>query len=79
MIVLPLRCYTYPGTTAWHEYGHKFSWRMKLRTKQCFADFFVYQPYSTRYQRAFRVPVEKVRFSNSNANAKANANVVSLY
>jgi vitamin K-dependent gamma-carboxylase len=34
MVLIPLRCYTYPGTTAWHEYGHKFSWRMKLRTKQ---------------------------------------------
>jgi len=34
-IYLPLRHLTYPGDVAWNEYGHRFSWRMKLRDKQC--------------------------------------------
>ena len=30
-----MRHLIYPGDVAWNEYGHQFSWRMKLRTKKC--------------------------------------------
>ena len=32
-ISLPLRHHLYPGDVAWTEEGHKYSWRMMLRTK----------------------------------------------
>ena len=31
---MPLRHLTAPGNVAWNEDGHRFSWRMKLRSKQ---------------------------------------------
>ena len=33
-ILVPLRLHLYEGDVKWTEYGHKFSWRMKLRTKR---------------------------------------------
>ena len=32
--VVPLRHWTNPGNVAWNEDGHRFSWRMKLRSKR---------------------------------------------
>lgn len=32
-ILMPLRLWLYPGPVAWTEEGHRFSWRMLLRTK----------------------------------------------
>jgi len=43
-ILIPLRLHTYPGTVGWNEYGHQFSWRMKLRTKKCDAAAMAYMP-----------------------------------
>ena len=40
-IVIPLRHYMYPGNVAWNEEGHRFSWRMKLRTKSGTSHFLV--------------------------------------
>ena len=34
-VLFPLRFVLYPGDVAWTEYGHLFSWRMKLRDKNC--------------------------------------------
>uniref|UniRef100_A0A7S4JHQ9 HTTM-like domain-containing protein n=1 Tax=Paramoeba aestuarina TaxID=180227 RepID=A0A7S4JHQ9_9EUKA len=33
--LFPLRHHFYPGYVAWNEYGHLYSWRMKLRDKNC--------------------------------------------
>lgn len=33
-VLVPLRHWLYPGDVAWTEEGHRFSWRMKLRSKQ---------------------------------------------
>ncbi|KAL6057762.1 HTTM domain-containing protein [Balamuthia mandrillaris] len=33
--LVPLRFLLYEGNVAWTEYGHRYSWRMKLRDKQC--------------------------------------------
>ena len=38
-MALPLRHWAYPGDVAWTEEGHRFSWRMKLRSKQSNASF----------------------------------------
>jgi vitamin K-dependent gamma-carboxylase len=40
-LFLPLRHWLYPGDVAWTEEGHRFSWRMKLRTKEGAARFYV--------------------------------------
>jgi hypothetical protein len=32
-ILIPLRHWLYPGDVNWTEEGHRFSWRMKLRSK----------------------------------------------
>ena len=39
--VVPLRHHVAPGQVAWNEAGHRFSWRMKLRTKRGQATFHV--------------------------------------
>ncbi len=33
-VFMPLRHWLYPGDVAWTEEGHRFSWRMKLRSKR---------------------------------------------
>lgn len=43
-IVMPLRHYTYPGDVTWHEHGHRFSWRMKLRDKECDGAYILLDP-----------------------------------
>ena len=32
-IALPLRHHFFPGQVAWNEFGHRYAWRMMLRTK----------------------------------------------
>ena len=41
---MPLRHHLYPGNVAWNEQGHRFSWRMKLRSKRGEATFRVSLP-----------------------------------
>jgi vitamin K-dependent gamma-carboxylase len=43
-IAMPLRHHLYPGSVAWTEEGHQFSWRMKLRSKRGWASFRVLDP-----------------------------------
>ncbi|ELR24015.1 vitamin Kdependent gamma-carboxylase [Acanthamoeba castellanii str. Neff] len=47
-IALPLRHLLYPGDVTWTEYGHRFSWRMKLRNKACQMEMFIerHQPFN---------------------------------
>jgi vitamin K-dependent gamma-carboxylase len=40
-LALPFRHLFYPGHPSWTEQGHKFAWRMKLRSKEGFLHFFV--------------------------------------
>lgn len=42
--LMPLRHILYPGNVSWTEEGHKFSWHMKLNSKQGVAHFRVYNP-----------------------------------
>lgn len=56
-ILFPLRHHLYPGDVAWNEYGHKFSWRMKLRTKKCLINAFAYQPAAKSF--VFQVPLDR--------------------
>ena len=55
-ILFPIRHYTYPGDVVWNEQGHVFSWRMKLRDKNCMGAVYGYQP---AIKMPFYVPVEK--------------------
>jgi vitamin K-dependent gamma-carboxylase len=59
-LLTPLRLHTYPGEVAWNEYGHQFSWRMKLRTKKCDSAVFAYNPEA---HQGFEIPIE--RFLNT--------------
>jgi hypothetical protein len=43
-ILVPLRHWLYPGEVSWTEEGHRFSWHMKLRSKQASLIFFVTDP-----------------------------------
>lgn len=43
-LLLPLRHFFYPGNVSWTEEGHRFAWRMKLRDKEGWADFYVIDP-----------------------------------
>ncbi|MGB1580544.1 MAG: HTTM domain-containing protein [Nevskiales bacterium] len=47
-VLMPLRHYLYPGNVAWTEEGHRFAWRMKLRTKRGHARYVVTDPLSGR-------------------------------
>lgn len=40
-VLMPIRHFAVEGTTSWHEVGHRFSWRMKLRDKQARSAFFI--------------------------------------
>lgn len=33
-LLMPVRNFAYAGNVAWNEQGHRFSWRMKLRSKE---------------------------------------------
>jgi hypothetical protein len=42
--LVPLRHWLYPGDVNWTEEGHRFSWRMKLRSKEGKVKFFATNP-----------------------------------
>ena len=43
-LTLPLRHYFIPGNASWTEEGHRFSWRMKLRSKEGWVVFRAINP-----------------------------------
>ena len=43
-VLVPLRHHLYPGDVAWTEEGHRFSWRMKLRSKRGSVEYHIYDP-----------------------------------
>ena len=43
-ILLPLRHHLFPGNVAWTEEGHRYSWRMMLRSKNGYGQFVVVKP-----------------------------------
>ena len=43
-MLVPLRHWLYPGEVSWTEEGHRFSWHMKLRSKQAFVAFYISDP-----------------------------------
>lgn len=43
-IVLPLRCHFYAGDASWTERGHRFAWRMMLRSKIGMLQYLVTDP-----------------------------------
>lgn len=43
-LLMPARNLIYAGDVAWNEQGHRFSWRMKLRTKQGSVRFVLVDP-----------------------------------
>lgn len=47
-LLIPLRHWVYPGDVAWNEEGHRFSWRMKLRTKRGDLTYYVHTQYGKR-------------------------------
>lgn len=47
-LLMPLRHWCYPGDVAWTEEGHRFSWRMKLRSKQGWLQYRVVDPKTGR-------------------------------
>jgi vitamin K-dependent gamma-carboxylase len=47
-VLVPLRMQLYPAWVSWTEQGHKFSWRMMLRTKSGGVRFEVREPRSGR-------------------------------
>jgi hypothetical protein len=55
-IIAPLRHWWYPGDVAWTEEGHRFSWRMKLRSKHGTLNYRVVDPASGR---TVKVPPER--------------------
>ncbi len=46
--LIPLRHWLYPGDVSWTDEGHRFSWRMKLRTKQSRIDVTMFDPATGR-------------------------------
>ena len=45
-LLVPFRHLLYPGIVHWNEEGHRWSWHMKLRSKDCRGAFFVTDPRS---------------------------------
>ncbi len=48
-LVFPFRHLAYKGDVNWTEEGHRFSWRMKLRTKDGETTFLIKQPATGRF------------------------------
>jgi hypothetical protein len=47
-LLLPLRPFLYAGDPSWTESGHRFSWRMMLRAKDCAVRFQITEPATGR-------------------------------
>ena len=45
-VLVPLRHWVYPGPVAWTEEGHRFAWRMKLRSKRGWVRFTTFDPHT---------------------------------
>ena len=61
-VLFPLRHHLIPGDVAWTEEGHRYSWRMMLRSKQGFGTFLVKYQDSTGTERQQRIrPVDSLR------------------
>ena len=45
-LLMPLRHWLYPGNPSWTEEGHRFAWRMMLRSKLATSKFYVIDPQS---------------------------------
>ena len=58
-ILTPLRHHTYYDNVAWNEMGHRYSWRMKLRDKQCDIAMTAVDP---QLGKAFNVDFESYLF-----------------
>lgn len=52
-VFLPLRHHLYSGDVAWTEEGHRFSWRMMLRSKQAYGHFRVVDLDSGQEEKQF--------------------------
>jgi hypothetical protein len=50
-LLVPLRHWLYPGDVNWTEEGHRFSWRMKLRSKDSVIDIRATDPATGRSWR----------------------------
>jgi hypothetical protein len=48
---VPLRHWLYPGDVQWTEEGHRFSWRMKLRSKAARFTLYAHDPDSNQTWR----------------------------
>jgi len=62
--LIPLRHLAAPGNVAWNEDGHRFSWRMKLRSKQGTAMFTVTRDDDNRWD------VDPAQFLNAKQTRK---------
>ncbi len=47
-LLVPMRHHLYPGDPSWTEEGHRFSWRMMLRSKEGTVEFVVTDPRTGR-------------------------------
>lgn len=77
-LLLPLRHHLYEGNVAWTEEGHRFSWRMMLRSKSAYSSFKVIDPISCKnwvehphkhltkrqYRKMKTHPIMLVQFAN---------------
>ena len=50
-LFVPLRHYLYPGNASWTEEGHRFAWRLRLRSKDARAEFLVKDPVGNKALR----------------------------
>lgn len=49
-VLIPLRHLAYPSDVAWSEEGHRFAWRMKLRSKHGHSDFLIHYKNGETYR-----------------------------
>lgn len=63
-LTIPFRHHLYEGDVAWTEEGHRYSWRMKLRSKRARGYFEVVNTVTEERQRIY--PPDSLRRSQSN-------------
>lgn len=72
-VFLPLRHLAIPGNTSWHELGHRFAWRMKLRDKQARSAFYIIDKDT---DEAIPVEIEKHLTHRQNYKMRTRADMV---
>lgn len=74
-LLVPFRHWLYPGPVKWTEEGHKFSWRMKLRSRRADMSFYVHDKDS---EKIYKVTTDDFLLPHQISKAEADPELILL-